>query len=108
MKTIIWPTNINGKLANNSFLHIDRAPQQMPTRQQLDSTEFTIMVADKSHLPVRVKVQHIATFPLSELSNIHTWPSHGIDNAEFIHQQHVQQKVTKETMLAVYYYKKIQ
>lgn len=107
MKIILWPTNINQKLAANRFCHIDRAPGKMPTRQQMESTVIRIEVADKSHPPVTVQLQHVDTFRLAELTNLQTWPSHGMDTSEFILEEHLKNKITADTMLAVYYYKKI-
>lgn len=107
MKTILWPTNINKKMGNNSFCHIDRAPEKMPTRQQMGSTVIKIEVADQSHPPVTVKVHCIDTFRLGQLTNLQTWPSHGGDTSEFITDEHIKSKITADTMLAVYYYKKV-
>jgi hypothetical protein len=107
MKTITWDTNVNGKLDCNRFAHIDLAPVKMPTLHELDQTLITIQVADKSHQPVTVKLDSIVPFPLTQLSNIHTWPSHGMDSAQFIELQHRKKPVSKETQFAVYYYRKV-
>jgi len=107
MKTITWDTNFNGKLACNRFTHIDLAPEKQPTMQTLEETTITIQVADKSHTPIVVKIESIIPFTLGELSNIHTWPSHGMNTSDFINWQHEKNKIRNDTMLAVYYYKKI-
>lgn len=106
MKTIIWDTNFNGKLACNRFLHIDLAPAKLPTLKELDENTFLIKVADASAPPVEVKVEAIIPFKITELSNIHTWPSHGMYSAEYIEMQHLKKPINKETEFAVYYYKK--
>lgn len=107
MKIITWDTNVNGKLDCNRFAHVDLAPAKMPTLQELEQTLITIQVADKSHLPVVVKLDSIVPFPLTQLSNVHTWPSHGMDTATFIEMQHRKRPVSKETKFAVYYYKRV-
>lgn len=107
MKTITWDTNINGKLACERFAHIDLAPEKLPSRQALEQAMFKIQVADRSHQPVVVQIDSIVPFRLAELSNIHTWPSHGMDTTDFIHMQHLKKRVDKDTMLAVYYYRKV-
>lgn len=107
MKTIQWPTNINGKMACNRFAHIDLAPETMPSMATLEKTVVTIHAADRSHPPVKVKVDGIVPFRLGELSNIHTWPSHGLDSGDFINSQLAKQRVHKDMMLAVYYYRKV-
>lgn len=107
MKTIIWDTNFNGKLACNRFAHIDLAPEKMPSGRELNETVIQIEVADKSHPAVNTKIAHIVPFRLAELTNLHTWFSHGMDTSEFIHYQHIKKKVDKDTMLAVYYYTKV-
>lgn len=108
MKTILWDTNFNNKLGCNSFAHIDLAPIKPPTREAMDQTVFTIRVADGSHQPVKAKVESIITFRLTELSNIHTWPSHGMNTADFINWQYLKNNIRRDTMLAVYYYKKVE
>lgn len=107
MKTIIWDTNFNGKLHCSRFAHVDLAPAKMPPQADLEKAVFTITTADSSHQPVHAKVEAIIPFRLAELSNIHTWPSHGMDTAEFMEWQHRKKKVDKDTVLAVYYYKKV-
>jgi hypothetical protein len=107
MKTIVWDTNFNGKLDCNRFAHIDLAPEKMPTDKVLEDTVVQISVADKSHAPVEAKIAHIVPFRLAELTNLHTWFSHGMDTSEFINYQHIKKKVTADTMLALYYYKKV-
>lgn len=107
MKTITWDTNLNGKLACGRFPHIDLAPARMPSLQELDSTVILIRVADGSHEPVQVKIDSIVPLPLTRLSNVHTWPSHGMDTASFIEMQHLKKQVSKETQFAVYYYRKV-
>lgn len=107
MKTITWPSNINGKMACRSFVHIDLAPNKFPSRKELEEALFTIQAADKSHPPVQVKLDAIIPFRLAELSNIHSWPSHGVDAAELIENMHLRSPVSKDTAVAVYYYKKV-
>ncbi len=106
MKTIIWETNFNGKLSCQRFPHIDLAPAKMPTHAELEAADITIKVADGSHPPVQVKIDSIIPLMIGELSNIHTWPSHGMSTADFLNWQHIRTPIKQDTMLAVYYYKK--
>lgn len=106
-KTITWDTNFNGKMACSRFPHIDLAPEKMPDANVLKNAVIKIQTADKSHQPVVVQIDSIIPFRLAELSNIHTWPSHGMDTTDFIHWQHLKKVVTKDTQLAVYYYRRV-
>lgn len=106
MKTITWDTNFNGKLGCDRFAHIDLAPATMPTRRQMEETIINIQVADKSHSPVVVRLDAIIPLRLQELSNLHTWPSHGMYTEDFVHWLHRRQPIKDDTRLAVYYYKK--
>ena len=107
MKNITWDTNFNGKMGCGHFVHIDLAPQKMPSRKELEEARFTIHAKDQSHQPVQVQVEAIIPFRLAELSNIHSWPSHGVDAAQLIETMHLRNPVTKDTRIAVYYYKKV-
>lgn len=107
MKTLNWPTNYNGKLACKRFIHIDLAPEKVPTGRQLKETTFTIEVADKSHPPVQVQVDSLVILRIGEIGNIHTWPSHGMSDADFIEWQHRKKVIHKESQFAIYYYRKI-
>lgn len=107
MKTIQWDTNINGKMACTEFVHIDLAPEKMPSMDTLEKTILKIHAKDNSHPPIRAKVHNIVLFPLKELANIQTWPSHGMDSGDFINSQLVGQRVHKDMQLAVYYYRRV-
>lgn len=107
MKTIVWETNFNGKMACDRFPHVDFAPGKLPSSDELDKSVFQIKTADSSHPPVMVKIEHIIPFKLTELSNIHTWPSHGMDTSEFIEMQHRKKVTNRETLFAVYYYRRV-
>jgi hypothetical protein len=109
MKNIQFATNFNGKLSCHRFAHIDLAPAAPVSMAAIQAAIIQITVADNSHPPVVVKLDSIVPFKLAELSNIHTWPSHGMDTAEFMEWQHIHMKggLRKETMLAVYYYRKV-
>jgi len=106
MKIITWDTNFNGKLSCQRFVHIDLPPARMPTIEDLQKTTITIQVADHSHQPVQAEIEAIIPFRLAEISNIHTWPSHGMNTADFIHWLHQKKQAGKDTQLAVYYYRK--
>lgn len=108
MKIILWDTNFNGKLDCNRFVHIDLAPVKAPTMDELGKAVFQIQTADKSHEPVTAGIEAIIPFRIGELSNIHTWPSHGMNTSDFLNWQHSKKKINDDTMLAVYYYKAIQ
>lgn len=90
----------------NRFPHIDLAPQKMPTIKELEQAIFLIQTADKSHQPIQVTIESIIPLRLGELSNIHTWPSHGMDTSDFINWQHLKSPINKDTALAIYYYKR--
>lgn len=107
MKTILFETNYNGKLACDRFVHIDLAPEKPVPANVLENTVIEIQVADKSHPPVCVKVDSIIPFRIGELSNIHTWPSHGMDNAQFLERHHLKKPVNRDTQFAVYYYRRV-
>lgn len=107
MKTILFETNYNGKLACDRFVHIDLAPEKQVPMHVMEKTVIQIQVADQSHPPVHVKVDSIIPFRLGELSNIHTWPSHGMDNAQFLERQHLKKAINRETQFAVYYYRRV-
>lgn len=107
VKTILWDTNINGKLDCAMFCHIDRAPDKMPSAQAIQAATFRIETKDQSHPPVTVKLHCLETFRLGQLNNFQTWASHGMDTSDFITMQHIKQRVDRDTVLAIYFYKKV-
>lgn len=100
-----FETNYNGKLACDSFIHIDVAPKTGVPESVLEKTDVIIFTKDASHTPVPAKLTDLCRLPLYQVSNILTWQSHGITAIEFINQQEkLGHNLTSE--MAVYFYQK--
>jgi hypothetical protein len=105
IKPLYFATNYNGKLACQSFIHVDIAPRGSVPQTLLDQTVFEIITKDNSHPPVLVKLYDMARLPFNNLTNVLTWPSHGMTSHDFKKWFSRQAKETKaDTGMAIYFY----
>jgi hypothetical protein len=108
-KTITFQTNYNNKLHCDCFTHIDVAPTAGIPGSKLEETVVEIRTADNTHPSVKTKLVDIIRLPLWRISDCLSYPSHGIDSADFQHMMITNnEKVNADTAMAVYFYKKIQ
>lgn len=97
-------TNFNKKLDCEIFIHIQ---SPMNTGVALTSV-FKIKTADNSHEPVKAKIIDSCKLPLAEITSRFTYLSHAMFAEEFKEVvKKADPKVTDDTELAVYFYKKI-
>lgn len=107
-KTIYFQTNYNNKLACNSMIHIDLAPQQSIAESKLTSLEFEIRTSDNSHPPVMFKVVDLIRIPLTDIGDLMTWQSHGMNSDEYLSWLlNENQAITIYSTMAVYFYKRV-
>jgi hypothetical protein len=103
MHSITIKKNFNNKLACDLFIHI-----QPPWCPGIPADEMIIKTADNSHDPVTVKVIDSARQKFGELSAAFIYLSHAMDPAEFNEMiKKADPKITPDTELAIYFYKKI-
>jgi len=106
-KVVRLKTNLNNKLNNPRFCHIQIAGLNGIPESVAENTIFKFTTDDSSHLPVYAKLIDSVRQPLSELSSVFTWMSHNMDQQEFINK--VLKEVpgtTRETEMVIYFYKK--
>jgi hypothetical protein len=109
IRTIRWPCNYNNKMGCTGFVHIDLPPEQKPLISELDTIMVKIVTADSSHSPVIVNLFDILFLPLKKMTGLITISSHGMEAMEFANFmiKKYPERVTLDTELAVYYYKKV-
>ena len=110
IKTIKWPCNYNNKMGCTGFIHIDLPPEQKPLSSQLESMTVKIITVDSSHPPVYVNLFDMLFLPLKKIPVGFILASHGMEDmqfADFMIKKYPE-RVTLDTELAVYYYKKMQ
>lgn len=102
------PTNYNGKLNCDCFIHIDEAPREGVPESKLKNTVVEIETKDNSHPPVRTVVKDLIRIRLGEITSALTWQSHGLEGYDFAYQK-IQEnpKLTYYSLMAVYFYQKI-
>ena len=107
-KTILFPTNLNNKLQNQCFIHIDAAPARGLPESELEKTEIEIRTADNSHPPTRWKLNDLYRLPLCDLTSIMTFQSHALDAFEF-QRSFLEKNRSCDTCfpVAIYFYRKI-
>jgi len=110
-KTIFFSTNFNNKLHSRVMVHIDRAPSPtiVISESLLASMVYEIQTQDTSYPPSKWQLVDLLRIPLGDLSNIITWPSHGMDYFDFYKWvKDLQVDANAETVMAIYYYKKLE
>lgn len=107
-KTITIPTNYNGKLACDAFLHIAEAPADLIPESVLQNTDVMVQTADGSHPPVRARLVDLSRTPMYQLSSLVTYASHGMGLHEY-QQWVVEQnpRLSIVSKMCVYIYQKI-
>lgn len=108
-KTIYIQTNYNNKLACDAFVHIDVSPKGPITQSQLDNTDFEIRTADNSYPPVKAKVVDIINSTLTKVAySSVTWPSHGMDGADYCKMvMQGNAAINGDSPFSIYFYKKV-
>lgn len=105
-KALNLKTNYNHKLGCDYIVHLDVAPSKTINESVADDLIFVINTLDHSHPPVEYKLDDIARFPLRELTDTTTRLSHGMTREEY-KQFVAEKKYQEETLMALYYYKKV-
>lgn len=103
---IEWPTNINGKMSCNSFVHITLEPDQRPLRHEVERTVFRIVAKDGSHSPVLKKISEIGFTKYEKLVDWLTYSSHGVNTHELVSilEKHHNTQVFMNTRIMVLYF----
>src|SRR4051812_35893177 len=107
LKTIYLQTNFNNKLACEVMVHLDIAPRAHFAEPQMDNHIIEFRTQDNSCPATRWHLVDLYRLEGNQLSNILTWPSHGMDAADFygwFKVQHEKENVMPD--LAVFYYKR--
>jgi len=109
-KTLFFSTNFNNKLHSSVMVHIDKAPSPTTviTGSMMAEMIFEIQTQDTSYPPSKWQLVDLLRIPLGQLSNVITWPSHGMDYFDFYQWvKKIQVDANAETLMAIYYYKKL-
>src|SRR5687767_62957 len=102
------PTNYNGKLSCNCFIHIDEAPRQGVPESKLKNTIVQIETADKSHPPVKAMVKDLIRIQLGAITTAISWSSHGMEWHQFIERKIAENpELHYYSPMAVYFYQKV-
>lgn len=106
VKSIIWDTNYNNKMACNAMLHIDLQPAQMPQPHVVEQVIIEITTADASHPPTLYKLGWMQPMLLNHVPELVTYPSHGMGYVEFYKylQKKYGPKICGDTQMCIYYY----
>jgi hypothetical protein len=106
-KVITFKTNYNNKLGCKVFPHIDVAPATGIPESKLEERIIEIRTADNSHPPVKTKLINLLRLPLWQVSDALTYPSHGMDSTAFQEMMILNNDITPDKPMAVYFYEKI-
>ena len=81
--SVLWPTNINGKMNCHGFIHIGLYPVVHPGYRALENTVIEIRTEDDSHEPILVELLDIQELLPNQVREYFTMPSHGMTELEF-------------------------
>ncbi|HEU4574613.1 MAG TPA: hypothetical protein VFS36_06385 [Chitinophagaceae bacterium] len=107
-KTITFQTNYNNKMNCRCFTHIDDAPAKGIPESVMNDTVFEIRTADNSHPPVKTKMVSLVRLPLWRVSDVLSYPSHGMDSVTFQEKMVIEKGLHADKEMAVYFYQKIE
>jgi hypothetical protein len=107
MKTITIPTNYNNKLQCRAMVHIAVAPKELVPESKLGQVYAFSTVDGSVPEVLPYKLVSLVRVKLAEMPMMFTWPSHGMDNVDFIFWYKDQYQVDLETEMGVYYYEQV-
>lgn len=106
IKDIEWPTNVNGKMSCNGFIHITLEPAYKPLRHEVERTIYRIIAKDGSHKPVFKRITDLAFTQYSKLIDWLTFASHGCNTEQLIKvlEEHHNTQIFLNTRIMIQYF----
>lgn len=82
--TIQFPTNINGKLYGNAFLHITKTLPKQLNRVETEKLIVHITTADNSHPQVACRIYDVGIVPMGYICDADAFASHGLTKMQLL------------------------
>lgn len=106
MPDISIEKNFNNKADNFRFIHIARAPENIPAPARLEKSTFRLVFKDGSHTPVMIRIRDIDVKKAKHITPLEALMSHAMSTTELIEFLFLNKQTDNpigETDLAVYW-----